>query len=220
MKKKIIRSNGPLYLIGLTWLFYALFFPLYRWYHFAFVAVLSIVIYILGEALAPRKEVVFEEPKPPVHTGSQEADSILMQGREYIRQMNALNVAIPDERVSAQIDQLVLVCDKIFTFVENHIKKVRDIKVFMNYYLPTTVKIIETYKEMDGQAVRGENITGTMEKIKDALDTSVKSFTNLLDDLYGDKAMDVSADIVVLQNMLERQGLAESDISMKRETEE
>ncbi len=85
--------------------------------------------------------------------------------------------------------------------------KLPQIRRFMNYYLPTTLKLLNAYDRMDATGVSGANIDGTKGRIEDMLDTICAAFTRQLDDLYGQEAMDISADIKVMEQMLAQEGL-------------
>ena len=77
----------------------------------------------------------------------------------------------------------------------------------MNYYLPTTLKLLNAYDRMDATGVSGTNIDGTKGRIEDMMDTICKAFDKQLDALYGEEALDISTDITVLENMLAQEGL-------------
>ena len=81
----------------------------------------------------------------------------------------------------------------------------------MEYYLPTTVKLAESYREFAAVEFPGENIRQAREKILGTLDTINKAFEGLQDDLYQDAAFDAMTDASVLRTMLERDGMAEPD---------
>lgn len=81
----------------------------------------------------------------------------------------------------------------------------------MDYYLPTTVKLLEAYQELDKQPVQGENILSSKSEIEGTLDTLNTAFEKLLDDLFQDTAWDVSSDISVLRTMLAQEGLAKDE---------
>ena len=78
---------------------------------------------------------------------------------------------------------------------------------FLNYYLPTTVSLLQRYRALERQQAQGENITSTMEKIQDMLAKVETAFQKQLDNLYENQAMDVTADIQVMQRMMESEGL-------------
>ena len=90
--------------------------------------------------------------------------------------------------------------------------KLPQIRKFMSYYLPTTIKLLTAYDKMSRQGVSGENITGTMKKVEGMMSTIVRAFEKQLDSLFGDEAMDISTDITVLENMMVREGLVADDL--------
>ena len=105
--------------------------------------------------------------------------------------------------------------DKIFDRVEQNPKNISDIRKLMEYYLPTTVKLLEAYAEMDAQPVGGENIQSAKKEIEDTLDTLNVAFEKLLDDMFQETAWDVSSDISVLNTMLAQEGLKEDGLKGK-----
>ena len=121
--------------------------------------------------------------------------------------MRRLNDAIADETISAQIDQLEDITGKIIDQVIEHPEKQPQIRKFLIYYLPTTLKILNAYDRMGSAGVTGENIGGTMEKIETMMGTIVLSFQKQLDALFRDEAMDIASDITVMENMLAQEGL-------------
>ena len=85
----------------------------------------------------------------------------------------------------------------------------------MNYYLPTTLKLLDAYEEFDSQPVQGENIKTAKQQIEQTLDTINIAFENLLDKLFTDEVLDVSSDISVLETMLKQEGLTGSEFDLK-----
>ena len=88
-----------------------------------------------------------------------------------------------------------------------------DLKKMMQYYLPMTVKLLNAYAEMDAQPVQGQTIRESKQEIEQTLDTLNQAFEKLLDDLFVEKAMDISSDISVLHTLLAQEGLTEDDLS-------
>ena len=82
----------------------------------------------------------------------------------------------------------------------------------MEYYLPTTIKLLDAYEQLDSQPVQGENIISSKREIEKTIDTLNTAFEKLLDDLFQDTAWDVSSDISVLQMMLAREGLTDDGL--------
>jgi hypothetical protein len=132
-------------------------------------------------------------------------------GKSYIRQIKEANDAIPGEEISQKLDRLETVTDKIFQYIALHPEQFAEIQKFMEYYLPTTLKLVNAYVEFDHQPVQGENITTAKKEIEGTLDTINLAFEKLLDSLFGEAAMDVSTDISVLQTLLAQEGLTKKD---------
>ena len=146
---------------------------------------------------------------------SPEVQKVIMQGEEYVRKIRKCNDDIPGEEISAKIYRIEMLVDKIFDRVEQNPKCVSDIKKLMDYYLPTTVKLLEAYAEMDAQPAGGENIQSAKKEIEATLDTLNAAFEKLLDDLFQETAWDVSSDISVLNTMLAQEGLKEDGLKRK-----
>ncbi len=219
------RSVLPVYFIGGTWLLWSLFAPLYRPAHYIMAALVSFIAYNLGKMLFPDKGYEMQdtaqaapEPQPrpqaapkqeakPKSTGNPEIDALLVERDRAVSEMRRLNDSIEDPQISAQITHLETTTGKIIDAVAASPSKLPKIRKFMNYYLPTTLKLLNAYDRMDSTGVSGANIDGAKGKIEDMLDTICAAFTRLLDDLYGEEAMDISADIKVMEQMLAQEGL-------------
>lgn len=143
---------------------------------------------------------------------SPEVQKIVQVGDEYVRRIKAANDAIPGEVISAKISRMELLVDRIFDRVEQNPDSVNDMRRMMDYYLPTTMKLLEAYEELDAQPVQGENIISSKKEIEDTIDTLNIAFEKLLDSLFQDTAWDVSSDISVLHTMLAQEGLTEDGL--------
>ena len=138
-----------------------------------------------------------------------EVQKIIDQGDAFIRKIHECNEAIPGEEISAKISRMEMLVDRIFDRVEENAQSVSDIRKLMEYYLPTTIKLLEAYEQLDRQPVDGENIQTAKREIEATLDTLNTAFEKLLDDLFQDTMWDVSSDISVLNTMLAQEGLKE-----------
>lgn len=137
----------------------------------------------------------------------EEVRTVIREGREYLRQIKESNDAIPGEEISAKISRLELVIERIFDRVEQHPDLVEELRRFMKYYLPTTVKLLKAYEELDRQEVQGPNIQKSKKEIENTLDTIHQAFENLLDSFFEDTAVDISSDISVMQTLMAQEGL-------------
>lgn len=133
------------------------------------------------------------------------------EGNEYIRRIREINDDIPGEEISNKLYRLERVCTKIFEYVEDNPEKLPDIRKFMSYYLPTTLKLVQTYHEFSEQPVQGENINTAKKEIEEMLDSINQAFEKMFDKMFEDDAMDISTDISVLSMMLAQEGLLEDE---------
>lgn len=152
-----------------------------------------------------------EEEKKQAGPKETELLAAIEEGNGYLRQIRAVNDALPGEIISEKLDKLESVTARIFDCVRQHPEKLPDIRRFMRYYMPTTLKLVKSYEEFETQPVQGENITKAKQEIERALDTVNVAFANLLDSLFADEALDISADISTLETMLKQEGLTGND---------
>ncbi len=135
----------------------------------------------------------------------------------YLSQIRELNDRISDKQISAKIDQIEAITARIFGIVRKKPERIGEIRKFMNYYLPTTLKLLDSYAMLEEQGIEGENITASKEQISQIMDTLIKSFEKQLDQLFSSQAMDISSDIEVMENMLAADGLKDSDFKLRRQ---
>lgn len=157
-----------------------------------------------------------EDPAHQKPSGEQtKAEQVLEKGRWYIQKIRQCNDDIPGVEISRKIDRIELLIRRIFDRVEQDADTVEDIRKLMDYYLPTTVKLLEAYVQLDDQPQAGENIRQAKKEIEKTLDTLNTAFEKLLDSLFEDVAWDISSDISVLEAMLAQEGLTEDDLKRK-----
>ncbi|MDW2799741.1 5-bromo-4-chloroindolyl phosphate hydrolysis family protein [Clostridium boliviensis] len=144
---------------------------------------------------------------------NQALQEIMAQGRNYLRVLKEANDAIPGEVISRKISMLEDVIQRIFDTVLKHPEQMGEIERFMDYYLPTTAKLVNAYRDFDSTGIEGNNILNAKKEIEGTLDTINQAFERLLDDLYQDTVMDITTDASVLQTMLKKDGWAESDFT-------
>lgn len=152
-----------------------------------------------------------EQQAKAFHETDPQIQEIIKTGDAYIRKIHLCNDAIPGHEISAKISRMETLVDRIFDRVERKPEYATEIRRLMEYYLPTTVKLLEAYQELDRQPVQGENILSSKKEIEDTLGTLNVAFEKLLDSLFQDTAWDVSSDISVLHTMLAQEGLTEDD---------
>ena len=121
-----------------------------------------------------------------------------------LRAIRSANDRIADPALSKKIDHLETVAGKIFREVEEHPEKQQQAATFLNYYLPTTLKLLDSYAKFEEAGIEGENLSRAQERIEETMDALIKGFDKQLDDLYRNEAMDIDSDIRVMENMLRR----------------
>lgn len=206
MAKLVKKSPGPLYLAAAVWAVWALFAPLYAWWHFVLAAACSAAVWLLGRKLFPDRVLVVPDEEPAVKDPEPE-DPLLQERRRALSELRRLDDNIADEAISAQIRHMEKVTGRIFDLVAQDRSKLPQIRRFLNYYLPTTLKLLNSYDRMDRAGVEGTNIEGTKGRIGAMLDKICAAFDKQLDALFADEALDISTDITVLEQMLAQEGL-------------
>ena len=219
-------SALPLYAVAILWILWVWLMPLYTPLHYALLILLSAGVYAGLAVVCNRKKPEKDgeekkaeekpaaepksEPKPEPErksTGNPELDKLILDRDRAVSEMRRLNDNIPDAALSAQIDDLETTTTRIIDHVLEHPEKLPQIRKFMNYYLPTTLKLLNVYDRMGAQGIREENIGGTMEKVEDTFGRIVQAYHKQLDALFADEALDVSTDITVMKNLLRQEGL-------------
>lgn len=143
-----------------------------------------------------------EQPAPGPQSESKQDD------RAVLAEIRAVNDAIPDPVMSEKIDRIKEITGKILDYQRQNPDKSGQLRSFLNYYLPTTLKILNSYAQLDAQGVEGENISAAKQRIEGMMDKVVEGFESQLDRLFADSAMDISSDVAVLEQMLEKDGLS------------
>ncbi len=232
-KNKNRKPVAPIYAFGLAWLAYSLFFRLAGFGGFLRCVALAAAIYFLVKEISkkdrtnkwsreepkaeqketpPKAEQKPEPKQEPVKeksTGNPELDAVIRQGRSSVKRIQELNDDIPDYKISAQLKQIEILTASIIDQVEKKEDKLKQVRQFMNYYLPTTIKLLEQYVQLQNVGYKGENIENGMKQIEDMLDKVIVAFQKQLDSLFESDMVDITADIQVMEHMMASQGLTD-----------
>lgn len=136
-----------------------------------------------------------------------ELEQMVEEGQECIKKLREMNDLIPGEAISTKLFQLENLLKEIFTRLQKEPAQMNRMHKVMNYYLPTTLKLVEAYHEFDIISNPGEEIMDAKKEIEATLDTINEAFVELLNSLFQDKVMDITTDAQVLQTMLANEGL-------------
>ena len=140
-----------------------------------------------------------------------EQERIEREGQLYMERLRRLNDEIPGEAVSNKLYQLDELLSGTFALLREHPEKRSQMRKFMDYYLPTTVKLVEAYAQFDRAGVEGENIQNAKAEIEKTMDTINGAFEKLLDDLYREEAFEAAADAKVLKTVLTQDGFVQDN---------
>ena len=210
-------SPIPFYAVAVCWVIYALLFPLYRLSDFFIAACISLAAFFSFRKLFPGKTQQIQQQEETVETGDTQVDRIVAEGREYRRQIREVNDRIPDPELSEKISRLEDITRKIFDHILQNPDKISQIRKFMGYYLPTTLKLLNAYDTLSQQGVEGQNIRSSMNDITMMMDSVVLAFEKQLDNLFQADALDISSDISVMETMLAQEGLSDDDFQLKKQ---
>ena len=207
MREVKVKSVVPVYLVGLVWLLCSTVLPMYRWYDWVIASIAALLVYRAANKIFRPKTILIEEEPEPINTGNKELDEVLTTGTAYMAELNTLNMNIPNENINKKIDEMMRIGRNIFEFITKNPTEVRQIRKFMNYYLPTTINLLKEYEEFRRQGTKSESVLEAMKKIEGVLDTIVVAFNKTLDDLYKNKVLNISVDIEVLEKMIKEENL-------------
>lgn len=161
-----------------------------------------------------RKAKLQEESKnagKTEQTVDESVRQVVEEGQNYIRLIRKCNDEIPGEEMSDKLDHLELLVTRIFDQVEKEPELAPELRKMLSYYLPTTQKLLEVYRDLDRQQIESGNIAKTKKEIESAVDTINEAFEKFLDDLFRDTAWDIQSDISVLNTMLKQDGYLKKD---------
>ena len=144
---------------------------------------------------------------------NRELQLMIQDGQEYIQKLHDMNELLPGETISRKLYRMENLLKEIFEQLEEDPSQMPKMKKLMNYYLPTTIKLLEAYKDFDDVSVPGDDIIKAKAEIEKTVDTINEAFTELLNKLFQSTVFDVTTDAQVLQTMLKKEGLTKNEFS-------
>ena len=211
MKTRKIPSALPIYMAAAVWLIFNLIHPVYTLPALILCALLSAGAFFGGRIIFPgREEQVEEEP----NSGDPEVDRQIKEGRADMKKLREANVALTDPEITRQLDRMEHASSKIFEALEKNPRQALNVRKFMNYYLPTTVKLLEQYRTLAGTGIDSENIAKSKTAVENSLQMISDAYEKQLDNLYHDTSLDITTDIQVLETMMASEGLTDTAATM------
>ena len=213
------KSVIPIYGLMVVWVLYCLIIPLHNVWSFIGLACAGAIAFGVLSLIFPGKTVSIDATEEPQRTGDDKIDTLLADGEKSIAEMQGFSNAITDDSVRKKADELISITDKIFKKLLVEPGVYTQVKRFADFFLPTTVKLLGSYVKFSQSGVEGENITSTIERINTALDTTLVSYRKFFDSLFENQALDIETDISVLDTMLKKEGLLDSDFEKKADSD-
>lgn len=225
-KPRHTRPVGHIYFFAIAWALFSIIFPMYKLSNLLIVLAISFsAAFIAKKAYFDRRakkaEPVFysepkaepqktKEPEPAVSYGPQ-IDPIIAEGKTAQKEMGKLYSTIKNPEIRKKINRIMELSDKIVQDAIHDPSDIPQIQRFLDYYLPTTIKLLNAYDRMGNQGITGENITSSMSRIEDMLDAAIEAYEKQLDSLFANQALDIETDIQVMNSMIYREGLGTRD---------
>ncbi len=210
------KPVAPYYAVAVMWLLGGFTLPLYQPVCAVLLAIASAVVFLVTNTLCRGGGSLGGEPETPPSESrpaeNPELEKMLREGREAIVEMKRLNDNIAAPGISADIAQMEQITGKIFQAVQNDPAKLPQVRRFMDYYLPTTLKLLRAYDQMSNTGVSGENINKSLAQIETMMRSAGIAFSKQLDGLYGNDALDISAEIAAMETMLAKEGLTGQEL--------
>ena len=217
MKKVHIKSAIPIYIAAAVWLLLGLIAPkfLMKLSGLLITAAISVAGYVVGTKLFPGRD-----EEVPISSGDAAVDREIAVARERLENLRKANEAIPDPEISRNLDRMVASGQQIFKELNRDPRKIALVRRFMNYYLPTSEKLMEQYQVLMNANTKGENIQSAMGTIEKSLGVAANAFEKCADNLYKDDEMDIDSEIKVMQTMLTGDNLIKTEMNSIIETSE
>ena len=225
------KSAVPIISVGVTWLVLAVVFHIDSATKVFLAAVLSFIVYQIAKKKFPAKKIeIMMEPEKAIipKKPEKEAAAAPLSPEEralkdlnerinlYFIEIKLLNDSIGDGFVSGELYEI----EKNLKKIQFHLseksgapktKKIEQLTQFFDYYMPTTIKILNSYRRIESQELTGENATETKKRVEESLPFVRAAFEKELDNMFSDEMIDITTDIDVLEAVLSKEGLIEKN---------
>lgn len=202
-RERRIRPVWPIYFAGIVFLIYSAFAPIYTALHFFIACALALAALALGMAKAPGR---VEQVEVEVKTGDSDADGVIERGRETTARLRAALAEISDPELKTYVARTERALKQMVDEVAQNPAKAALIKRFVNYYLPTIMKLLDAYDRLC-EAGQAETMTATLQSIEDSMQNVALATERQLANMFKDEQLDISTDIEVLETLLKSDGL-------------
>lgn len=147
------------------------------------------------------------EERRRVKARTRKISQMIETGEQYIEKIHGYSTLVKDKRVSRKISKMKAVVSMIFHELDANPGQAPSLGVFLNYYLPTTEKLLDAYVTMDEKQVSGKKTSQMRKEIDEALNTILEAFENILEKMYEDQEMDIISDIEAMELSMKQECL-------------
>lgn len=147
------------------------------------------------------------EARHRVKSRTKRINQIMETGEQYIKKLNDFKTLVKDKAVSRKIERLNNVVSMIFHEIDVNPSQINSLGVFLNYYLPTTEKLLDTYVSITEKKISVSNLATAQKEIEDSLNTIINSYEVILEQLYEEYEMDIASDIAAMELVMKKEGL-------------
>ena len=162
-----------------------------------------------------------ERDRSQAHSGATEAPQeetaesgdiadVTREVDEAIRRIRRANDLIPDPELSAQIASIENSCDQILSILKQRPQLLTELRTFLRYYLPTTLKLLDARVRLDKNA-NTPKAREVRQRISEALGVIDKAFLKQVEALDEYRFIDLESEMDVLRDMLRADGLADEE---------
>lgn len=206
MKKKTIKSALPIYGVAILWLLLGIICPrmLLKGGFLAGAAVVSVLAYLGLSKVFKGREI---EVREAANSGDAAIDRMIEEGRKQLDSLKAINAALPAPDITANLNRMTEAGESIFRILEKDTSKAESVRRFMNYYLPTAEKLMNSYRMLVEENAKGADIEHAMKSIENSLSMIAAAFEKQNENLFKNRAIDIETDIDVLENLMAGDGL-------------
>lgn len=208
MSKKNIEivhypSLIPYIIIGVVYVIGTFIFPMYKFYSYIILMILSIIVYVFLRKMNVFKDQIVEIEKPIQYEYS-ELEEICQLGYEQVEILKNLVKVIDNLELINNLNDIIHTSEAILILVEDNQSLFKKVRKYFHYYLAEVIRILQQYDDFENDSLNSENTKVSKEKIEVMIAKANKSFLDFYNDLYAGKAMDVNVDLKVFDSMLKK----------------
>ena len=139
----------------------------------------------------------------------------LNEAKELVKRMDEVIYKLEDPKLVQNAKQICSTSNKIIETVEKKPNKLKNVRNFLNYYLPVTLKILERYDEIENQKLTTNSAKKFMSSVEEMVEKIKDAFEKQLSSIYQEEIVDTDAELKVFESMLKTDGFVD-EINLER----